>query len=364
VTPTETQTPAPASAEVLAAARLMLSQLGVSPADLTGTPIVVPTFAEVIPSVRATLGPGTLRTYNTHLTRLETEWSTRRLDEPSKADLEAMARTVQQTARTNRASRGGTCAVEHFVSAVRCVYRYAEAENWIRRENNPARQTPKPTRHASQRHAIGSPQLADICESAATTGNDPELDSLILRLHIETACRRSGALSLRPQDLDPQQCLIWLREKEGTDRWQPISPTLMRHLLDHAEHRHAPHSGQLLRYGNGKPITSRRYDHLWARIGEDLPWVALQGVTAHWLRHTTLTWVERAFSYAVARAYAGHHSKSAGTTLTYVKADLIEIATALAVLTGEPHPLAPTTIPRTHTGTVRTDSHAAGEALA
>jgi hypothetical protein len=28
--------------------------------------------------------------------------------------------------------------------------------------------------------------------------------------------------------------------------------------------------------------------------------------SAHWLRHTTLTWVERNFGYAVARAYAGH----------------------------------------------------------
>lgn len=29
---------------------------------------------------------------------------------------------------------------------------------------------------------------------AATTGNDPVLDSLLVRLHIETACRRGGAL--------------------------------------------------------------------------------------------------------------------------------------------------------------------------
>ena len=72
-----------------------------------------------------------------------------------------------------------------------------------------------------------------------------------------------------------------------------------------------------------------------------LPWVATQQVSTHWLRHTTLTWVERNFGYAVARAYAGHNGKGdAGTTFTYVRADLQEIATALAALTGEPHPLA------------------------
>ncbi|WP_433716659.1 tyrosine-type recombinase/integrase [Nocardia sp. CA-084685] len=126
---------------------------------------------------------------------------------------------------------------------------------------------------------------------------------------METACRRNGALHLRPCDLDPHHCLIRLREKEGIDRWQPVSPTLMRHLLHHAEQRHSPPDGQLLRYRNGKPITARRYDHLWTRIGEHLPWVATQHITSHWLRHTTLTWVEHTFGYATARTYAGHHTR-------------------------------------------------------
>jgi hypothetical protein len=76
-------------------------------------------------------------------------------------------------------------------------------------------------------------------------------------------------------------------------------------------------------------------------IGTHLPWVTVQQISAHWLRHTTLTWVERHFSYAIARAFAGHSGGSeAGTTATYVKATLQEIAQALAALTGEPHPLA------------------------
>ena len=66
----------------------------------------------------------------------------------------------------------------------------------------------------------------------------------------------------------------------------------------------------------------------------------MQQVSTHWLRHTTLTWVERTFSYAVARAYAGHSGKNdIGTTMTYVRAEVQEVAAALAALTGEPHPL-------------------------
>ena len=52
----------------------------------------------------------------------------------------------------------------------------------------------------------------------------------------------------------------------------------------------------------------------------------------------------RNFGYAVARAYAGHTDggSEAGATATYVRADLAEVAAALAALTGEAHPLATT----------------------
>ena len=58
----------------------------------------------------------------------------------------------------------------------------------------------------------------------------------------------------------------------------------------------------------------------------------------------SLTWVERNFGYAVARAYAGHTDggSETGATTTYVRASLAEIAATLAALTGEPHPLAVT----------------------
>jgi len=55
----------------------------------------------------------------------------------------------------------------------------------------------------------------------------------LLRLHTETACRDGGALALRPTDLDQDQCLILLREKGETIRWQPVSPTLMARLIRH-----------------------------------------------------------------------------------------------------------------------------------
>jgi len=117
----------------------------------------------------------------------------------------------------------------------------------------------------------------------------------------------------------------------------------MAGLVGHAGERHAPPDGRLLRYRDGRPVTYRRYDGLWERIGRHLPWVRTQQVSTHWIRHTTLTWVERNFGFAVAHAYAGHTDGAGDTgtaTSTYVRATLTEVATALAALSGEPHPLA------------------------
>ena len=227
------------------------------------------------------------------------------------------------------------------------MYNHAVADGFLSEADNPAACAPKPRRLPSSRTALPDGRLAEVSAVAASTGDDPALDALVIRLHAETACRRGGALALTPEDLDPGHCLIRLREKGGTERWQPVSPTLMTHLLAHADSRGGLDSGErLLRYATGKPITARRYDYLWTRLGEHLPWVKTQQVTAHWIRHTILTWVERRFGFAVAQAYAGHQDAARGAramsaTGTYVRAGLPEVATALAVLTGEPHPLAP-----------------------
>ncbi|WP_263247217.1 tyrosine-type recombinase/integrase [Saccharopolyspora rosea] len=333
----------------LDAARLVLQRMGVTPQDLLDTPsprLAVPTFADYIPQVAAAVSDGTRRVYASYWKRINTEWGHRRLDEPTASDIKRLAEQVRTQRVRRRNARGGHSAAEHLIAAMRCLYNHAVADRIIAEADNPARQVAKPRRQPSTRRGLPDSGVEEVTRIAATTGNDPILDSLILRLHIETACRRGGALALTPADLDPTQSLILLREKGDTQRWQPVSPTLIRHLHEHAHHRGAAESGgQLLRYRTGKPITTRRYDHLWHRIGQHLPWVATQQISTHWLRHTTLTWVERHFGYAVARAYAGHTDSSGdtGVTTTYVRAGLEEVAAALSALTGETHPLAPET---------------------
>ncbi|MBE8525761.1 site-specific integrase [Amycolatopsis sp. H6(2020)] len=326
------------------AARLVLASLGVTPEQLLAVgrhsgPL--PTIRDYISQVANAVPAGTRRAYGSYWERVVKAWGDRRIDEPTPLEIRQLAEEVKARVVIRKNSRGGRSAAEHLIAALRCMYRHAVADQLIAEADNPATRVPKPRRLAGTRRALLYERLAEINDVAAATGNDPELDLLILRLHTETACRRGGALALRVEDLDPEQCLLRLHEKGETVRWQPVSPTLMRHLLLHAEERGATSSDQLLRYRSGQPITARRYDYLWTRLGKHLPWVARQGVTTHWLRHTTLTWVERNFGYGVAREYAGHTGKSdAGTTTTYVRADLHEVAAALAAMTGEPHPLA------------------------
>ena len=326
------------------AALVLLERMGLSPADLVAAPgerATVPTFAEYIPVVSAAVSAGTRRAYGSYWNRIVEHWGDRRLDEPTPSEIRQLMTYVKAHVVARRNARGGRSAQEHLVAPLRCLYQRAVEDGLIAEADNPARKVTKPRRLPSTRRAVPEARLAEINQIAAATGDDPELDTLLLRLHTETACRRGGALALRPADLDPDQCLILLREKGETVRWQPVSPTLMARLVQHGQDRHAPDGGQLLRYADGRPVTSRRYDHLWARLGRQLPWVRTQQISTHWIRHTTLTWVERNFGYAVARAYAGHTDGGgdAGATSTYVRADLSEVAAALAALTGEPHPL-------------------------
>lgn len=331
-------------------ARALLKAMGIDPVDLIRQAIgstQVPTFAEYIPEVARAVPESTRTAYGTYWNRVIETWGPRPITAATPLEISQLAESMKSNAVKRRNGRDGRGAAEHLIAALRCMYNRAVADRLIEASDNPAIRVPKPRRLPSNRLALPNSRLAEICHVAATTGNDPELDTLILRVHMETACRRGGALALSPDDLDPEQCLAQLHEKAGTSRWQPVSPTLMTHLLVHARSRGGLESGQpVLRYSHGRAITARRYDTMWERLGEHLPWVKAQNVSPHWIRYTVLTWVERRFGFAVAQAYAGHAennraSHAMAATGTYVRARLPEVAAALATLTGESHPLAP-----------------------
>jgi integrase/recombinase XerC len=91
----------------------------------------------------------------------------------------------------------------------------------------------------------------------------------------------------------------------------------------------------------GVPITARRYNTIFDRARSCLDWAHRTSVSAHVLRHTAINAVARLAGYPVAQTFAGHTPPH--VTGRYLQASLTDIATAIATLTGEPHPLTPPT---------------------
>ncbi|UGT61855.1 tyrosine-type recombinase/integrase [Nocardia asteroides] len=337
---TDRPTPAPGTAGAL------LAQLGLDPADvaaLASRRRTMPTIAEYIERLLPTLPdtPGS-RNYRLYWRRLlaESDLGSRRLDEPTATEFKALIAHLRETRVRRRNGRDGSAVESSWITALRRLYQCAEDDGLIEPHRNPARRLERPRMQPPARHALPQRVMAEINRIAAVTGSDPELDVLIIRLHTETACRRGAAMALRPRDLDPEDCVLLLREKGGLQRWHPVSPTLMRALVHHARTRCTDPDQQLLRGRSLRPVRDDRYARLWGRMSRYIPEVEAYNITTHWLRHTTLTWVERNFGYAAARAYAGHiYNQRYSSTLTYTKADLTELARVVQTLTGEPHPL-------------------------
>lgn len=323
----------------------MMQHLNVEPEELLAAalPQNIPTFEQFVPLVRDAASPALRKNYTPYWNRIVACWGGRRLDEPTPREVGELFEHVRAIAQRRRNHADGAGAVRFVYRALQRVYQLAMDQGVLSSRQNPMARVPKPRLPRSRRHAL-SPQLyQEIVQTAVRTGQDPRLDSLLLRFHLETAARTGGALSLRREDLDPDQLVVTLTEKGSSQRLQPVSRTLMQALLDHAEERGVrDRDSQLLRFPDGRPLTARRYERLWVRMRKHVKAVEEESISTHWLRHTTLTWVERNFGTAVATAYAGHSPGNLwrGATSLYVKASLEEIATALQALTGEPHPLA------------------------
>ncbi|MEU1549278.1 hypothetical protein [Nocardia sp. NPDC005745] len=163
---------------------------------------------------------------------LDRLWGDRLITEPNYTEIQQLVseHQVHAAARKRSNSRGGRGAAATMVSAIRRLYRRAELDRLIHPLENPAARVSKPRHVSSSRHALSLEQIHDLGRVASETGNDRPLDALILRFLIETACRRGGLVRLAIEDLNVAGCLVRLREKGGTVRWQPISPTLMQRV--------------------------------------------------------------------------------------------------------------------------------------
>ena len=246
----------------------------------------MPTFAEYVPVVSAAVSAGTRRAYGSYWNRVIEHWGARRLDEPTPSEIRQLMAYVKTHVVARRNARGGRSAEEHLVAALRCLYQRAVDDGLIGGADNPARKVAKPRRLPTTRRALPDTRLAEINEVAAATGDDPELDTLLLRLHTETACRRGGALALRPAGSrrgpvpDPAA---------GEGRDGPLAAGLAH--LDGAASPGMAGSGMPRRTGSccgtrtGGRSPPAGMTTCGTRFGRHLPWVRTQQISSHWIRH-------------------------------------------------------------------------------
>ncbi len=285
----------------------------------------VPTLAEFAGQVLDLLGGRTLDTYRHHILRLVDEFGHRRLDEVQPLELERLAVQTRRDAVELRDARHGFGAQESFVNATRFVFVCAHKAGHLR--DNPASGLARPRRRRSARRALSSDELAALFAAVLATSRDPELDLLIVSFARETACRREGILNLRLADVQPIPSVM-LYEKFEEQREIPISAQLEKALRAHSEARPSNGVDTVFRYRDGQPLTDRRFDTIFRRLGDHLPWAKSLGVSLHWIRYSTLTDIRMSSGERVASAYAGHGDQSGGITGLYTRATFEELRVA------------------------------------
>lgn len=301
-----------------------------------------PTVAEYLPVVAAGYKPRTRRTYNSYWILMAELIGDRPLDQVTVEDLLAVADEAERRAKQRRVGSDGRASRESCVAAARAVFTRALKAGHV--TANPALLVEKPRRLPNRRRALTNVELDDVWAAVTATTKDPELELLLLRFHLESGARRMGAINLRVRDIDPARQTVWLREKFGAEREQPVSGTLIEAVSSLAGERGATKpDDEALRtrprsLGTSAAISDRTYDRIFTRAQAHVPWSQRTPLTAHVLRHTAITAVERVAGFAVAQAFAGHQPGS--VTGTYTKADIHEVASAVEKLTGEAHPLA------------------------
>lgn len=295
------------------------------------------TVAEYLDKIAPTFSPGTAATYAPYWRLAVARFGDRHLGDIGVDDCAAVVAEAAQRARECRPSSDGRSSRENCVSALRALFTRAQRSGLI--GVNPAAAVPKPLRRPSRRRPLDHPEVEELINAIRTTSSDPDLDLLLVRFHLESGARREGALNLRLQDIDEGRATVWLREKFGAEREQPISPSLVRLLLRYASARGGVAADDaVFRSRQGQPISRRRYNTIFDRARTCLPWSDRTPVSAHVLRYTAISAIGRLAGYAVAQAFAGHSPPS--VTGLYLRARPSDVAAAVAVLTDEPHPLA------------------------
>lgn len=329
-----------------------------------GEPITV---RDLITKTKAGLKPSTLRAYGCYLDLLAEGYDADGLSYPGIGDMDAhkvlpsdlktALAFVKQRALNTAAERAtvrrsvgravrdstGEGACYNAVGAWRRAFSIAVQDRHLARQFNPAQDLAKPKRAPGKRRPLKSDQMADFWAVVQGTGDDPELDSMMVETILISGARREGLFNLTLSSIDRDECTLRLDEKFDKVVYQPVPDWFAAKLYDFAVDRAAKVPGDAVfcylpkaSGVPGRPATSRRLDNLFGRIQSTLAWADRDQVTAHTLRHHAIGLVERHAGRQVATAFARHAPED--TNSLYGRASREEVAQAVVDLYGGDHP--------------------------
>jgi integrase len=299
----------------------------------------------------------TYRTYDTNWKRLEAKYEDLEIGQLTKQivkdfcfDAMQIAKATHAKNRKSREEKGlsvkeenGHQAYNRALDTVATIVRHALENGYI--SISPLVGIKRKPLSEGDRHGLSQEQIEELFHVVLNGGNDPALDYLIIWSILELACRSGGILHMCLGDIDIEHQTVRVREKGGKSRKQPVTLELAQTLDAFARARGAKLSTDPVFFfhqkgpGQGRPLSRGRYETLWKRISKELSWVSEKRVSNHWIRHTTLSWLDRAGTpETVVSKYAGHGS--ANVTQRYTKVRLEEISKAHERLFGKAHPLA------------------------
>jgi site-specific recombinase XerD len=271
----------------------------------------------------------------------------------------ALKRTVARNAK--RAAAGdpphlsdGRGAAEAAIQGCRWLFNWL-IDNEVT-DKNPALKVELPSRQERPARSLEAAELLEVYRTAVTTGQDPDLDGLLLRHQLIHAVRRGGLLGATAGGVDAAAVnLTYWDPKRQTHRTRPSTRAHIAHLLAHVLERGprvpapADAPDHLRRTGlpaigdkdplfyrrpvdtfdpdgyfvsrETRPVTRKHVEALFTRIKRHLPWARRQQLRPHDLRHTSARLVYRASDEQMARLHLAH---DAGSTTDHYLAEHFE----------------------------------------
>lgn len=205
---------------------------------------------------------------------------------------------------THRGTLMSASSINHNISVLCTLLRYAKQRDYIAKLPYFSRKTPAPHRVRwlspdEEQQVFAAIENADYL--IARKHRDEML--ALTRILIDTGMRRGEVLGLKQENIDGDWVRLW-KTKNGKARSVPLTPEAKKLLLKHV------------------PFEIKRHQvhRFWAKVRDDIGLSKDAQFVLHTLRHTTATrMLKKTRNIAMVQRMLGH--SNIGTTLRYAHID-------------------------------------------